>query len=176
MTVMEEKKVIISPKTKVGDLLDAYPGLEPVLMAMSPSFEKLKNPVLRKTVAKVATLQQVSVVGGLNIEEMIRSLRSAAGQSYDEQPAESSGYVSGESPGWLDRSKITARFDATPVINSGGSPMQEILRQAAALQTGEILELQTPFTPAPIIDMLRSKSFRTHTIVDNEKTFTYIIK
>ena len=56
---MAESKITISPKTKVGELLDAYPELEPVLMAMSPAFEKLKNPVLRKTVARVATLQQV---------------------------------------------------------------------------------------------------------------------
>ena len=31
---------------------------------MSPAFEKLKNPILRKTVARVATLAQVAVVGG----------------------------------------------------------------------------------------------------------------
>ena len=77
---MKESKITISPKTKVGELLDAYPELEPVLMAMSPAFEKLKNPVLRRTVARVATLQQVSVVGGVNIEEMIRRLRKEAGQ------------------------------------------------------------------------------------------------
>ena len=77
---MAELKITISPKTKVGELLDAYPELEHVLMAMSPAFEKLKNPVLRKTVAKVATLQQVSIVGGVNIDEMIRILRNNTGQ------------------------------------------------------------------------------------------------
>jgi hypothetical protein len=79
---MAASKIIISPKTKVGDLLEAYPELESVLMSMSPAFEKLKNPVLRKTVARVATLQQVSVVGRVNIEEMIRRLRKEAGQDF----------------------------------------------------------------------------------------------
>ena len=60
---MKNSKFTISPKTKVGELLDAYPELEQLLMAMSPAFEKLKNPVLRRTVAKVATLQQISVAG-----------------------------------------------------------------------------------------------------------------
>ena len=46
--------MVISPKTKVGELLDAYPELESVLMEMSPAFEKLKNPILRRTVARVA--------------------------------------------------------------------------------------------------------------------------
>ena len=77
--IMTNSKITISPKTKVGELLDAYPELEHVLMAMSPAFEKLKNPVLRKTVAKVATLQQVCIVGGVNIDEMIRILKKKRG-------------------------------------------------------------------------------------------------
>jgi hypothetical protein len=173
---MTAAKIIISPKTKVGELLDAYPELEPVLMSMSPAFEKLKNPFLRKTVAKVATLQQVAVVGGVNIDEMVRQLRKEAGQGDMEPQSENHEYLAAEAPEWFDSSLITGRFDATPVINSGGSPMQEILHQAGHLMPGEILELQTPFTPAPIIDMLRNKKFRTYTIVNNDKVLTYITR
>lgn len=73
--------MIISPKTKVGELLDTFPELESVLMEMSPAFEKLKNPLLRKTVARVATLQQIAVVGGLNVDSIVNRLRSAVGQT-----------------------------------------------------------------------------------------------
>ena len=62
-------------------------------MAMSPAFEKLKNPILRKTVAKVATLQQVAVVGGVNIDEMIRVLRRSAGQDDTESAPDRRGYL-----------------------------------------------------------------------------------
>ena len=85
-------------------------------------------------------------------------------------------YLSNVIPEWFDKSRITGRFDATPVINSGGSPMKEILHHAALLRPGEIFELQTPFTPAPIIDMLREKQFRLHTVVNNDKVLTYISK
>ena len=51
----DKKDLLITPKTKVGELLDAYPELEPVLMGLAPAFNKLKNPVLRKTIGKVAT-------------------------------------------------------------------------------------------------------------------------
>jgi hypothetical protein len=60
---MSAQKITISPKTKVGELLDPFPELESVLMEMSPAFEKLKNPILRKSVARVATIQQVDIVG-----------------------------------------------------------------------------------------------------------------
>ena len=173
---MTESKITISPRTKVGELLDAYPHLEPVLMAMSPAFQKLKNPLLRKTVAKVATLQQVCVVGGVNIDEMIRILRKESGQNDGESGYENRIYQSAETPQWFDDSRITGRFDATPAINSGESPMKEILHQASLLKPGEIFELQTPFTPAPIIDMLNEKKYKTHTIVDNIRVLTYICK
>ena len=77
---MKDPKLIITPKTKVGELLDRFPELEKVLMEMSPAFESFKNPVLRRTVAKVATLQQIAVVGGLKVDQIVNSLRQAAGQ------------------------------------------------------------------------------------------------
>ncbi|MCP4310925.1 MAG: DUF1858 domain-containing protein, partial [Bacteroidetes bacterium] len=38
------QNLLITPKTRVGELLDAYPELEQVLMGLSPAFKKLKNP------------------------------------------------------------------------------------------------------------------------------------
>lgn len=171
---MTASKIIISPKTKVRELLDAYPALEPVLMSMSPAFEKLRNPVLRNTVARVATLQQVSIVGGVNIDEMINRLREEAGQSFNDSNSETIDYRTAEKPEWLDNSRIKYRYDATAVINLGESPMKEILRLAGMLKPGEILELQTPFIPAPIIDILKSKGYIIHTIVNKDLILTYI--
>lgn len=171
---MTKSNITISPKTRVGDLLDAFPELEPVLMAMSPAFEKLKNPVLRKTVAKVATLQQVAIVGGVNIDEMVRQLRLKAGQSDNEYTPDAYEHQTSVIPDWFHPTRITARLNATPIINSGGSPMKEILHLSSLLNQGDILELETPFIPAPIIDMLKAKNFKTYSIVNNDNVLTYI--
>lgn len=172
---MTDQKLIISPKTKVGELLQAYPELEPVLISLSPMFEKLKNPVLRKTVAKVATLQQVSVVGGISVDAIVNRLRKEVGQDEaaldtDQHPAQT------EQPSWFREAQVTIRYDATPVINSGGSPMNEVLQKANSLSKGEILELQTPFIPAPILDMLKGKDFQIYTIQKGSSFFSYIRK
>ncbi|MHC4830644.1 MAG: DUF1858 domain-containing protein [Planctomycetota bacterium] len=42
----------ITPETKVAQLLQHYPELEETLIAMAPAFKKLRNPVLRRSVAK----------------------------------------------------------------------------------------------------------------------------
>lgn len=171
---MTVSKIIISPKTKVGELLDNYPELESVLMKMSPAFEKLRNPVLRKTIARVATLQQVAVVGGLNVDEIVNSLRNAAGLTSEETVSVNSDYKISEMPTSFDPSKIVSRFNATPIINTGASPMAEILKQTNLLKTGEILELTTPFIPAPIIDILRSKGFKVYSVQMDSQVLNYI--
>jgi hypothetical protein len=167
--------LIISPKTKIGELLAAYPQLEAVLIGMSPVFEKLKNPVLRKTVARVATIQQIAVVGGLPLNDIIKRLREEVGQTANDDQSEAE-QGSGAPPSWFDEKKVKIVFDATPVINSGGSPMSDVLQKSKELQKSEILELHTPFIPAPIIDMLKGKGFVTYSVQKGNEVISYITK
>lgn len=173
---MSREKLMITPRTKVGELLDAYPQLEAVLMELSPSFAKLRNPVLRKTVARVASLQQAAIVGGLKVDEMVNRLRKEAGQEDFREDTETGEYISSVIPQWFDESKIAIHFDASPVINSGGSPMADILSMSQKLNPGEIMELKTPFVPAPIIDILKGKDFRVYSRETQDGVKTYISK
>jgi hypothetical protein len=70
----------ILPSTKVAALLDRYPELEEVLIGLPPPFKKLKNPLLRKGVAKVASLRNAAAVGGITVHELVNKLRAAVGQ------------------------------------------------------------------------------------------------
>lgn len=173
---MADTKLIISPKTKVGELLDAFPQLEESLLAISPAFAKLKNPILRKTVARVASLQQAAMVGGMKVEELVNRLREEVGQDTLHDVAENSEYVVTEAPDWFKSSAVTSHFDASPIINTGGSPMAEILSMTNKLQPGEALELKTPFVPAPIIDMLKGKGFQTFSLQQGGEVVTYFVK
>jgi hypothetical protein len=173
---MAEGNLIISPKTKVGELLDAYPQLESVLIDLSPAFAKLKNPILRKTVARIATLQQAATVGGLKTDELVNRLRKEAGQNELSGETEGDNSLLLSPPDWFDASHITVRFDAMPIINDGGSPLQEILGKAKNLQPGEILEVSTPFVPAPVIDMLKERGFRVFSVKNENGVVNYFGK
>ena len=61
----------ISPETKINDLLTAYPFLIEFLAERYPAFSKLKNPLLRKTVGKVATLSKASAMGGVPLNTLL---------------------------------------------------------------------------------------------------------
>ena len=149
----------IDLQTKIAALLDEYPQLEGALMELSPAFSKLQNPVLRRTVAKVATLQQAAQIAGISPAEMVQTLRKAAGLIDKEVDSMDRDSESEPQPNWFDENKITIRFDATPLLDGGNSPMQEILRISKELGSGDVLELKAPFKPVPIMDLLESKGF-----------------
>ena len=83
----------INPKTKIDELLKQYPFLEEFLITLSPKFKGLKNPIMRKTMGKVATLEMASTVSGLKIDKLIASLtaeiekHSGSGESSGEDSA-----------------------------------------------------------------------------------------
>ena len=62
---MMKNKIEITPSVTIDALLKAYPELEEVLIGIAPPFKKLKNPILRRTIAKVATIRQIASVGGV---------------------------------------------------------------------------------------------------------------
>lgn len=145
---------------KVSDLLDAYPHLEDTLLELSPAFSKLRNPILRRTVAKVTTLQQAAKVAGVSPILLLETLRQAAGLPID--GSNESIDIENEQkdkPEWFGEMNITIRFDARPIIESGENPMQEIIRLSKELQNNQIMELTAPFKPVPIMDLLKSKGF-----------------
>lgn len=171
---MTQHNLMITPKTKVGELLEAYPALEEVLIEISPVFAKLKNPVLRRTVAKVATLQQAAIIGNMPVEDLVSRLRSEIGQSIGSEAVEVAGYLSAEPPEWFSSEKIAGHFDATKMINAGESPMNEILHRVKSLNEGEIFELITPFVPAPIIEMILERKYKVWVENKDQRTSTYI--
>jgi hypothetical protein len=150
----------IEASTKVAALLERYPQLESVLIELAPPFEKLRNPVLRKSVAKVASLRQAAAVARMPVNEIVNKLRAVVGQppvGTDDATAEVS-YL-GEQPEWFDPTKVVRSFDETESLDDDPMPLVTLLQAANKLQPAEIVELKTTFLPAPGIDAMRKKGF-----------------
>jgi hypothetical protein len=168
----------ILPSTKVAALLDQYPQVEDILIGLAPPFQKLKNPILRRTVAKVASLQQVAAVGRIPVQELVNRLRAAVGQPNldSEETSRSTDSYYLPRPEWFDAARIVASIDekASPPDKM---PIVTVLQRAAALQPGEILELITTFLPAPGIDILRKKSLLVWSMEDGANLVrTYVAR
>jgi len=66
--------MVLHKDTSVKDLIDQYPFIKEELLGLSPKFQKLKNPILFKTMSSMATLEMIANRGNLSLESMIDKL------------------------------------------------------------------------------------------------------
>ncbi|MFA6127092.1 MAG: DUF1858 domain-containing protein [Bacteroidales bacterium] len=165
--------LIITPTTRILDLITEYPQLEEVLFALSPAFKQLKNPLLRKTVARVTTLQQAAMVGGLKVEDLVNRLRQATGtQGPLDIAVETDNYPSlHAAPAWFSIEKVVQSLDAREMLNRGEHPVGQVLADLHKLGEGSIYELVAPFFPAPLIEKAAAIGYLHYTIELNPEEF-----
>ncbi|MFV1959625.1 MAG: DUF1858 domain-containing protein, partial [Planctomycetota bacterium] len=126
----------ITPETKVAHLLDAYPDLEAVLIELAPAFERLRNPILRRTVARLTTLERAAGIAGLDARTLVRRLREAAGQPLPEDDAPAARAAGrpeapppptatrgAPRPVWIGDRDPTATIDAGRLLDESEAPL-----------------------------------------------------
>ena len=132
---MPERDFPILPSTKVAALLDRYPELEDLLIALAPPFKKLKNPILRRSVARVASLRQAAAVGRMPVSVLVNRLRAAAGQEPigSEDSGGGTPYFA-EQPEWFDAGRIVTSIDERHLPDPNKMPVTTVLQEAARLR------------------------------------------
>jgi hypothetical protein len=154
------EKLIITPKTKIFDLLEAYPQLEDTLIASAPEFRKLKNPILRKTITRITSLGQAATIGGLPVEELINRLRSEVGQDSLHQLDDTGTKYTTVCPEWFKIESVAKSIDIREMLNRDEQPVHEVLAAIKKLGDNEILEIVAPFIPAPLLDKTLSLGYK----------------
>lgn len=164
-----ENKSPITPKSKVLKVIEDFPQLEQVLINYVPAFKNLKNPVLRKTVARVATLQQAASIANVKVEELINHLRKEVGQDLYAQ-SEEQGYNT-QKPMWFDAQKIILELDAKEMLERGEHPVNQVIADLKDMGPNNIYKVTAPFLPAPLIDKASSLNVHHWVVKENEESF-----
>jgi DUF438 domain-containing protein len=81
-----EVKMELHEKVKINDLLKEYPELLDFLVNKWPTFKKLKNPVLRKTIGKMATLNQAAVMAGIETSTLVTEIAGEIERQTGQRP------------------------------------------------------------------------------------------
>lgn len=165
----------IGPETRVAELLEENPQAEEILIAIAPQFKALKNPVLRRTVAKVATLEQAAKVGGLEVRELVLKLRQELGVEGGGEIAEADGTESRDAPSWVSRD-ADVKIDGGALLDAGETPVARASTALAEMVSGEVLVVSAPFLPAPLIDSLRAKGHDVYARDQGDGTWRVWIK
>jgi hypothetical protein len=151
---------MITPETRIGALLEQYPGIEEELIRVAPAFAKLRNPVLRQTVAKVATLKQAARVGGISLGELMAHLEHITGEAGvggegAEREAEAR-------PEWVREGRVAEDIDADAMLGHGVHPVGRVREACGFLGEGEILRLRSWFRPEPLLELMRRKGLAVY--------------
>jgi hypothetical protein len=164
----------IGPETTVGAMIEAYPELESVLIEMAPAFAKLRNPVVRRTVAKIATLEQAAKIGGINLQTMILRLRNVTEQGARDLPLlEPQQDVAGDDASWLTSDRVVAEIDADAMLERGVHPIGKIRETVGVLGPGEVVVLRSSFRPQPLIETLRRAGSAVHSSIQGTTHLTW---
>lgn len=155
----------IGPRSKVGEVLDAYPQLEETLIGLAPAFEKLRNPILRRTVARVATLESAARVGGVDPGALVAALRRAAGLAESESPMAATALADDEAP-WLLDARVALSIDADAELDEGRHPAGRVEAAWRGLGAGSAIEIVASFRPEPLIERLRGRGAAIHVATD----------
>jgi hypothetical protein len=173
---MSENRIKIKPSVTVHELLKAYPELEDVLIGIAPPFKKLKNPILRRTITKVATLKHIASVGGVPLDELIAKLRKAVGQAETYESYVEQDYLE-EQPDWFSVEKVVRSVNEAEIKDKDKMALSVLLIEAKSVKSGEIIELITSFLPAPGIDAMKKKGYSAWTKKEsNDVIKSYFLK
>jgi len=180
-------KLAITPDTKVGALLDAYPELEQTLIEAAPIFNKLENPILRKTVAKLATIEKAAGIAGVDTRELVVKLREAAGlvtaepdgvggaPAKDKVESESKPRP-GHAPYWATQCEIIATIDVEAMLEEGEHPLARVRRLLKEAEPGSAVRLESGFQPLPLMEEMERAGFAVYSESPSSGRWTTYIR
>lgn len=168
--------MIINANTKIAQILKTNPASLEAIISISPRFQKLRNPFLRKLMAGRTTIAMASKLGGCNVQDFFTSLTPLGFEidnetkAIDDEKKTLPAFISN-----LQKEKMTV-LDVRPLISGGNDPLTLILEKVKAMNAGHVLKIVNSFEPVPLITMLQKKKFETYVdeiSVDLIETYFY---
>ena len=126
--------LILNAKTKISAILKQQPDALEAIISISPKFEKLRNPLLRKLMAGRASVGMASKIAGCSIQDFYNKLTPLGfhvdASTVDEAENEK------QIPDFLvniNPAQIS-ELDVRPVLKDDKDPLNIILEKIKSLQ------------------------------------------
>lgn len=172
--------MLINEHTKIAALLKHHPDALETIVALSPDFKKLRNPVLRKLMAGRTSIAMASKIGGCKPEDFFKALAPLGFEAEltATAPQEENGTHQEPLPEYLENlpSDRLIRFDVRTILAEGNDPLKQIQQKVKSLRTEEALVIVNSFEPVPLIKLLEKQGFKAHVDfrdADTVETFFY---
>lgn len=165
--------MVINRKTLITELLKVEKdAVIRQLIQLNPSFSRLKNPVLRNTLARMVNIESACNMAGCELSVFLDAMRDI-GFVVQDQPEESDQI--------LPQATSAARpfhqeLDVRPILAQKEDPIKLILQTINSLSDEHTLKLIAPFEPVPLIHMLSGKGYAHEVQQEGGSVVTYFWK
>lgn len=169
--------MIINFNTKIAALLKHHPNALEAIISISPKFEKLRNPLLRKIMAGRTSISMASKVGGCSVDDFLMKLEEL-GFVIDKstQPIMEKNKKRPDFMSFVQSGRVV-EMDVRPMLALGADPLNTILEAIKNMQTESVLRIINTFEPSPLIKMLEKKGFMSYVDkINDDLVETYFYK
>ncbi len=167
----------ISANTKIATLLKHNASALEAIISITPKFEKLRNPLLRKLMAGRTSIGMASKISGCNVEDFFVKLAPLGFEVDDvNMPVNE---AKPHLPAFFNSLKPDQiqELDVRPIIDAGEDPLSLIVKSAKNIQQGEILKIINSFEPTPLLSLLKRQGFDHYVdTIDDYVVETYFYK
>src|SRR5690606_17017535 len=131
----------INATTKIATLLKHGPRALEAIVRISPKFIKLRNPLLRRLLARRTTIAMASKISGCEVTDFFEQLKPL-GFEVEETVQEDSIQCKAPPPWLLSvTQKDIEELDVRPLLDAGKDPIEQILEALRTLPRGHVLKI-----------------------------------
>jgi uncharacterized protein (DUF2249 family) len=155
--------MLINEQTKIATLLKHHPDALETIVALSPDFKKLRNPLLRKLMAGRTSIAMASKIGGCTPNDFFKALEPLDFRA-------DLGYVAKEEkkerkplPQELKNLKTEdiLLLDVREMLAVGTDPLKLIQQKVKELSSHQALKIVNTFEPVPLIKLLEKQGYQS---------------
>ncbi|MFC0771335.1 DUF2249 domain-containing protein [Terrimonas alba] len=169
--------MVINAHTKIGSIIKERADALDAIISISPKFEKLRNPLLRKLMAARTSIATASKIGGCKVTDFFNKLRPLGFEIDGSVLAEDK--EKRDLPAFMlaMRKDQLTELDVRPLITSGKDPLALIMQKIKWLKPGQSLKIVNSFYPEPLIQLLQKQGFESYAdIIGDDLVETYFYK
>ena len=155
----------VAASDRVSDVLSRDESLVEVFVRAAPQLAKLRNPAMRRVMARLVTIEHVARIAGVSCDALLDDLNASLGIAPGASPPAAASQ-SGERTADRTRRAAARPTGATEVtldvrddLRAGREPFSAIMAAIANLGAREVLHLRAIFEPLPLYAVLEKRGF-----------------
>ncbi len=158
---------VITPTTRISAILKNCPQALDAIISISPAFEKLRNPILRKLLAGRVTIKDAAKIGKCSAQKFFNVLLPL-GLRFEGFGDEAKGDKLIYSSFPDERKEAAVIIDVRRDLAAGIDPLDKIIEALNRLEEAELLCIVNTFEPLPLLRIIGKRGFSFEVTTDQQ--------